>query len=132
MKLRKNDFFEFHQNNLGQSYFSSERLLSRARRSIVYVFVVQLVLYNIVQNAAIYHSKITWKMDPIRYFITGTTLWSMNSSFQLTNDDDWSSFDLGVASISGTSESLDFGTSKQYEDEDDVTIYFEPNVSITD
>ena len=56
----------------------------------------------------------------------------MNSSFQLTNDDDWSSFDLGVASISGTSESLDFGTSKQYEDEDDVTIYFEPNVSTTD
>ena len=54
----------------------------------------------------------------------------MNSAFNLYNDDDLSCFDLGIASISGTSESLEFGTSKPYENEDDVTIYFEPNVRL--
>ena len=54
----------------------------------------------------------------------------MNSAFNLYNDDDLSSFDLGIASISGTTESLDFGPSKPYDDEDDVTIYFEPNVRL--
>ena len=126
MKLKKIDFFEFHQNSLGQSYFS-ERLLEREGQLFMFLLCN---LYNIVQNAAIYHSKITWKMVPLRYFITGTTLWSMNSAFNLYNDDDLSSFDLGIASISGTTESLDFGPSKPYDDEDDVTIYFEPNVRL--
>ena len=55
----------------------------------------------------------------------------MNSAFDLYNDDDLSSFDLGITSISGTSEGLDFGPSKPYENEGDVTIYFEPNVRFT-
>ena len=70
-------------------------------------------------------------MDHIKYFTTGTTFWSMNSAFDLYNDDDLSSFDLGIPSISGTSEGLDFGPSKPYENEGDVTIYFEPNVRFT-